>query len=101
MASGRSRRQLEDKGPGGAWIAAAAVVLAAVLAGLFALINPIVQDWYKERSQAKAQAQAQADAQAEATKKAAELPPKKGKNILASPTLRRYDDLVNSGSSYG
>ena len=77
MASGRSRRQLEDKGPGAAWIAAAAVVLAAVLAGLFALINPIVQDWYKERAQVKAQAQARADAQAEAAKKAAELPPKK------------------------
>jgi hypothetical protein len=77
MASGRSRQQPEDKGPGGAWIAAGAVVLAAVLAGLFALINPIVQDWYKERAQTKARAQAQAEAQADAARKAAELPPKK------------------------
>jgi hypothetical protein len=73
MTSGRSRQPSEGKGPGGAWIAAGAVVLAAVLAGLFALINPIVQDWYKERAPAKAQA----EAQAEAAKKAAALPPKK------------------------
>ena len=83
MASRRSRQQPEDKGPGGAWIAAGAVVVAAVLAGLFALINPIVQDWYKDSPQAKTQAQApakaptEAEEQADAAKKAAALPPKK------------------------